>query len=100
MTENPPAPAAVFGSRLVAACVHHGTHHQRAQEADARIVHTCGFDSTPSDLGVRFLQQEVQHRHGVAGVWVKFRTEELGRGQRLRSTNWPSGPPVGSSPPA
>ena len=61
-------PYALYGTPLVAACVAHGTHYcdltgevqwmhrvineyQTAAEASgARIVHTCGFDSIPSDL--------------------------------------------------
>jgi short subunit dehydrogenase-like uncharacterized protein len=68
-------PYARFGSGLVQACVEAGTdccdltgetpwirrmidtHHARAQQAGTRIVHCCGFDSIPSDLGVLALQQ-------------------------------------------
>jgi short subunit dehydrogenase-like uncharacterized protein len=75
-------PYALYGSKLVAACVEAGTHycdlagevhwirrmidrhHTRAQETGARIVHCCGFDSIPMDMGVFFLQQEAQQRHG------------------------------------
>jgi short subunit dehydrogenase-like uncharacterized protein len=32
--------------------------HTRAQESGARIVHCCGFDSIPSDLGVWLLHDE------------------------------------------
>jgi short subunit dehydrogenase-like uncharacterized protein len=63
-------PYARYGSPLVAACAEHGTdycdltgephwmramiaeHQARAAASGARIVHTCGFDSIPSDLGV------------------------------------------------
>lgn len=87
-------PYALYGSKLVAACVHHGTHycdltgevqwmrrmidthHNRARETGARIVHTCGFDSIPSDLGVYFLQREMVRRHGAPGSTVKFRLRE------------------------
>ena len=76
-------PFALYGSELVAACVQHGTHycdltaepqwmrrmidtHQdKARETGARIVHACGHDSIPSDLGVQFLQSEATKRHGV-----------------------------------
>jgi short subunit dehydrogenase-like uncharacterized protein len=79
------------GSKLVAACVAHGTHscdltgevhwmrrmidaHQKEAEATgARIVHTCGFDSIPSDLGVAFVQREMRTRHGVAARRVRCR---------------------------
>ena len=75
-------PYALYGSKLVAACVGAGTaycdlagevqwirrmidkHHERAQETGARIVHCCGFDSIPMDVGVFFLQQEAKRRHG------------------------------------
>jgi short subunit dehydrogenase-like uncharacterized protein len=88
-------PYALHGSKLVAACVQHGTHycdltgelqwmrrmidthHHRAGETGARIVHTCGFDSIPSDLGVFYLQQEMQRRHGTLAHVVKFRAREM-----------------------
>ena len=75
-------PYAKYGSPLVAACVEHGTHycdlageaqwirqmidrhHDAAAASGARIVHCCGFDSVPMDLGVWFLQQEAQRRYG------------------------------------
>ena len=75
-------PYALYGSNLVAACVENGTdycdlagetqwirkmidkHHERAQETGARIVHCCGFDSIPMDIGVFFLQEEAKARHG------------------------------------
>ena len=85
-------PYARYGSELVAACAEEGTHycdltgelhwmrhmiseHQTAaQESGARIVHTCGFDSIPSDMGVFFLQQAMQERYGVASNHIKYRT--------------------------
>lgn len=69
-------PYAKHGGDLVAACVEAGTHycdltgevpwmrrmidlhHERARATGARIVHTCGHDSIPSDLGTWALQQE------------------------------------------
>lgn len=63
-------PYAKYGGPLVAACVRNGTdycdltgettwirrvideHHTHAARTGARIVHCCGFDSIPSDLGV------------------------------------------------
>ena len=74
-------PYALYGSGLVAACAASGTHycdltgevpwmremidsHQTAaRKSGARIVHTCGFDSIPSDLGTLFLQRAMQARH-------------------------------------
>ena len=61
-----------YGEPLVAACADAGTdyadlsgepefvdrmylhHHARAQETGARLVHACGFDSVPHDLGVHY----------------------------------------------
>ncbi len=75
-------PYALYGSDLVKACVEAGTHycdlagevqwirkmidqhHERAQQTGARIVHCCGFDSVPMDIGVWFLQHEAQQRFG------------------------------------
>jgi short subunit dehydrogenase-like uncharacterized protein len=76
-------PYAKYGSPLVAACVAAGTHycdlageaqwirqmidqhHDAAASSGARIVHCCGFDSVPMDIGVWFLQQEAKERHGA-----------------------------------
>lgn len=70
-------PYAKYGNEVVAACAEHGTHycdlagevqwmrrmidahHDTAAKTGARIVHTCGFDSIPSDLGTWALQQEM-----------------------------------------
>ena len=75
-------PYAKYGSPLVAACVKSGTHycdlageaqwirrmidehHDSAAETGAKIVHCCGFDSVPMDIGVWFLQREAVERHG------------------------------------
>ncbi|MEC4017496.1 saccharopine dehydrogenase family protein [Streptomyces sp. H27-D2] len=61
-----------YGEPLVAACAEAGTdcadlsgeaefadlmylrHHRRATETGARLVHACGFDSIPHDLGVHY----------------------------------------------
>ncbi|MGH3386946.1 MAG: saccharopine dehydrogenase family protein, partial [Nocardioidaceae bacterium] len=65
-------PYIAYGEPLVAACAEAGTdyvdltgepefvdlmyvrHHDRAKETGARLVHACGFDSIPYDLGVYF----------------------------------------------
>lgn len=91
-------PYAKYGSELVAACAELGTHycdltgevqwmremidtHQATAEASgARIVHTCGFDSIPSDLGTYFLQRAMRERYGVASPWVKYRTRGFSGG--------------------
>jgi short subunit dehydrogenase-like uncharacterized protein len=73
-------PYARYGSELVAACVRAGTascdltgephwvrrmidqHHAAAAHGGVRIVHCCGFDSIPSDLGVLFLAESMKQR--------------------------------------
>lgn len=84
-------PYALYGNDLVAACVANGTdycdlagetqwirrmidqHHEAAQKSGARIVHCCGFDSIPSDLGVFFLQNEAKQSRGEYAQHVKMR---------------------------
>jgi short subunit dehydrogenase-like uncharacterized protein len=76
-------PYALYGSNLVAACVNAGTdycdlagevqwirkmidtHQERASDTGARIVHCCGFDSVPMDMGVWFLQGAAKQKHGA-----------------------------------
>lgn len=88
-------PYALYGSKLVAACAAAGTHycdlagevhwmrqmidahHATAIASGAKIVHSCGFDSIPSDLGVYWLHNEMQQRHGVACRTIKYRTESF-----------------------
>jgi short subunit dehydrogenase-like uncharacterized protein len=66
-----------YGEPLVAACAASGTdyvdltgepefvdqmwlrHHQQAKSSGARIVHACGFDSIPHDLGTLFTVQQL-----------------------------------------
>jgi short subunit dehydrogenase-like uncharacterized protein len=86
-------PYALYGSEVVAACAGHGTHycdltgevhwmrrmidahHEQARRTGARIVHTCGFDCIPSDLGVHWLQREMLAQEGVHCAAVKYRVE-------------------------
>ena len=81
-------PYARYGSELVRACADAGTHycdlagevqwmrrmidlhHARAEATGARIVHTCGFDSIPSDLGTWALQQAMIAAHGAPATRV------------------------------
>src|SRR5690606_24787505 len=46
-----------------------------AKASGARIVHCCGFDSIPSDMGVYFLQQQAQQRWGQPCQRVKMRVK-------------------------
>ncbi|HSN30316.1 MAG TPA: saccharopine dehydrogenase NADP-binding domain-containing protein, partial [Kofleriaceae bacterium] len=77
-------PYGKYGAALVAACADAGTHycdltgevnfmrasidanHARAAKTGARIVHACGFDSIPSDLGTWAAQQEHIRQRGRA----------------------------------
>jgi len=88
-------PYALYGEPLVKECAHGGTdycdltgevqwirrmierYEAAAQASGARIVHCCGFDSIPSDLGVMFLQQESQHRFGTPCSCVKMRVKAM-----------------------
>ena len=84
-------PYAKYGSKLVAACAASGTHycdltgevqwmremidaHQETAEASgARIVHTCGFDSIPSDLGTLFVHNAMREQSNDSCAVVKYR---------------------------
>ena len=84
-------PYALYGDLLLQACVTCGTdycdlagepqwikrmldlHAPAAQASGARIVNCCGFDSIPSDLGVKFLQERAQQQFGRYCDRVKMR---------------------------
>jgi short subunit dehydrogenase-like uncharacterized protein len=77
-------PYAQYGVGLVDACAHAGTHYcdltgevqfmrdsidrndAAARQSGAKIVHACGFDSIPSDLGVLFLSEGAR-KTGLSG---------------------------------
>ncbi len=83
-------PYALYGSELVAACAAGGTdycdltgepqwmqrmidaHESTARKTGAHIVHNCGFDSLPSDLGVLFTQQQAIKRFGVPCTQIRM----------------------------
>lgn len=86
-------PYALHGSELVAACCEHGTdycdlagevpwmrqmidqHADAAKKSGARIVHCCGFDSIPSDMGVWFLQKAADEKFGKPLARVGLRVK-------------------------
>lgn len=88
-------PYARLGEPLVAACVRRGTdyvdltgepqfvrrtidrHHDVAAAGGVRIVHCCGFDSIPSDLGTFALQDAVIARDGRPCDEVKFLLQDI-----------------------
>ncbi|MEZ5226118.1 MAG: hypothetical protein R2710_05430 [Acidimicrobiales bacterium] len=74
-------------------------HQATAEASGARIVHSCGFDSIPSDLGVAVLQAGLRsasvrrarrwrcaEAHGGRSEWRHHRqSDERGRGDLPRS---------------
>ena len=91
-------PYALYGEAVVAACAGQGTHYcdltgevqwmrkmidsyqSQAEASGATIVHTCGFDSIPSDMGVFYLQKKMQEAHGCHASTVKFRVGDTSGG--------------------
>jgi short subunit dehydrogenase-like uncharacterized protein len=88
-------PYALYGEPLIKVCVESGTdycdltgetqwikrmiekYESAAQKTGARVVHCCGFDSVPSDMGVWFLQQQAMQQCGVPATQVKMRVKTL-----------------------
>ncbi len=82
-------PFALYGTRIVDACVRSKTHyvditgetvwakelidryHAQAAADGTRIIPFCGFDSIPSDLGAYLMAQYMQQELGVACKQVK-----------------------------
>lgn len=78
-------PYLLFGEPVVEACVRNNCDyvdltgevpfirntiakfHAVAERKAVAIVHCCGFDSVPSDLGALFVQDYVARQHGTAG---------------------------------
>ncbi|MEM6584754.1 MAG: saccharopine dehydrogenase NADP-binding domain-containing protein [Pseudomonadota bacterium] len=88
-------PYALYGDTLVKVCVETGTHYcdltgepqwirrmqktheAAARQSGARIVHCCGFDSIPSDLGVHFLQSRASEKFGEMCDKVDMRVVKM-----------------------
>ena len=88
-------PYQLYGSDLVAACAAAGTdyldlsgepnwmrrmidaHHAAAQASGARILHSCGFDSIPFELGVYFCQETAKAKLGGPVPRVKGRVRAV-----------------------
>jgi short subunit dehydrogenase-like uncharacterized protein len=88
-------PYALYGEPLVKVCATTGTdycdltgelhwirrmiarYEDKARESGSRIVHCCGFDSIPSDLGVFFLQRESLRRFGRPCERVTMRVRAM-----------------------
>jgi short subunit dehydrogenase-like uncharacterized protein len=83
-------PYNLYGKDLLSACLQEQTHycdltgepnfirysidsfHKQAKEKKIQIVHSCGFDSIPSDLGTLFLQKESERNLGSLCKEVLF----------------------------
>jgi len=39
-------------------------HHDEAARQGVKIVHCCGFDSVPSDLGTQAVVEHIKREHG------------------------------------
>ena len=88
-------PYGLYGDLLVQVCAATGTHYcdltgepqwirkmQSRHAADAkasgaRIVHCCGFDSIPSDLGVHFLQRLALEQFGQSCDRIAMRVVSI-----------------------
>ncbi|MGB8224531.1 MAG: saccharopine dehydrogenase NADP-binding domain-containing protein, partial [Polyangiales bacterium] len=88
-------PYAKYGAEIVAACVRNGTdycdltgephfvramidaHHEEAKKTGARIVHCCGYDSIPSDLGTLMVEEASKTRHGKYASEVKMAAVDI-----------------------
>jgi len=88
-------PYAKYGTELVEACVQNGTdycditgetfwmrqmmdtYQADAERTGARLIHTCGFDSIPSDLGVLMLQSEALERTGKPCSRIRMRVKSM-----------------------
>lgn len=84
-----------YGEPLVAACAEAGTDYvdlcgeppfmadmiakygEAAKASGARIVHSCGFDSVPFDMGVFFLQEAAKAKFGAPAARVKGRVRAM-----------------------
>lgn len=88
-------PYALYGSELVKVCAETGTdyvdltgeaqwilrmlqaHESQAKESGARIIHCCGFDSVPSDLGVHHHQQAALEKFGEPATQIRMQVARM-----------------------
>ena len=88
-------PYALYGETLIEVCAQTGTdycdltgepqwirrmtlaYEREAEASGARIVNCCGFDSMPSDLGVKFLQQNALKKFGTTCDKVRLRVKSI-----------------------
>jgi short subunit dehydrogenase-like uncharacterized protein len=129
-------PYALYGEPLVAACATAGTdyvdltgepefvdrmwlgYHERARERGARLVHCCGFDSIPHDLGAYFTLQRLPENvpltvngyvrmggqfsggtyHSAINAFARGRQTMAAARQRRKAEQRPAGRRVRSAP--
>lgn len=88
-------PYQLYGEPLLSACAGAGTdyvdlcgepawmaemiekYQDQAEKTGARLVFSCGFDSVPFDLGVRYLQREAHERLGHTLPRVRGRVRKM-----------------------
>lgn len=72
-----------MGEAVVKACIQEGAHyvditgepeffegmmlkyHEQAKKEQVAIVHVCGFDSIPADMGVLYTKQQLEKNHNA-----------------------------------
>jgi len=128
-------PYILHGEPLVAACAAAGTHyadltgepefvdlmwlryHEQARKSGAKIVHCCGFDSIPHDLGAYFTVQQLPHGvplkvegfvraggtfsagtyHSAINAFARMRDYAKVAKQRRAQEQYPQGRKIGST---
>jgi short subunit dehydrogenase-like uncharacterized protein len=88
-------PYTLYGNALVQACVEEGCHYcdlagevpwmrqiidrynDKASEKKIKIIHNCGFDCIPSDMGVREVQRAFFEKYGYYANQVYTRVANL-----------------------
>ena len=91
-------PYTTYGTPMVEACVEAGTEycdltgeinwvremidrfHDEAVDADTRIVHSCGFDSVPADIGTLLVQSFAAEEFDAHCEMVRIYVEEASGG--------------------
>jgi short subunit dehydrogenase-like uncharacterized protein len=87
-------PYTTYGTPLVEACIECGTeycdltgevnwvreivddYHETAVDADVRIVHSCGFDSVPADIGTALVQSYARETQGAPCDTVRIYVDD------------------------
>jgi short subunit dehydrogenase-like uncharacterized protein len=90
-------PYSKYGTLLVEQCAQSGTHyvdltgespwvkemidkyHSIAVETGSKIIHSCGFDSIPADLGVFMLSDYLKVTHRTKPVEITYYPEKFGK---------------------